>query len=484
MYLGIDLGTSAVKVVLADADGKIILSASESYPLFIPREGWSEQNPEDWVCACKKCLQSLQAKIPLDTVAGISFCGQMHGLVCLDKNDNVIRPAILWNDQRTSDAVDYLNRQIGIERLVKETGNRAVTGFTAPKLLWFRENEPQNFQRIAKIMLPKDYLAYVMSGVFATDVSDASGTLFFDVENRKWSTFMLDIIGVTENQLPQVYESYQAIGTIKPDMATECGIALDAKIIIGGGDQAVGAVGTGTVDDRATFISLGTSGVVFVAEEEYHKDNQGSLHSFAHANGKYHFMGVTLSAGASLNWWSDICKENDFAKLMNETHGKDIDDLLFMPYMSGERSPINAPFVKGSFFGLTLAHDRASMTKAVIEGICFSLKDCLRVVNGAGIFPKHARVIGGGSKSPEWMQILADVMGIEIATINTADGGALGSVILAMTGCGKFASVDEGCKRLIKEQRVFYPSTERNKQYEAKYLQYRKLSELICQWYS
>lgn len=483
MYIGIDLGTSSVKCVLADDEGIILCSSSKEYPLIIPHDGWSEQNPCDWFDGVKKAIAGLGEKHDLSKVKGISFSGQMHGLVCLDENDNVIRPAILWNDQRTVKETDYLNDVIGREKLLENTGNVAVTGFTAPKVLWIKNNEPENFKKIRKIMLPKDYIAYKMSGVFATDVSDASGTLFFDVKNRKWSDFMLSVLGLAKEQLPEVYESYQAIGNVRSEIAKELGLSSETKIVIGGGDQAVGAIGTGTVEDKTASISLGTSGVVFVASEKFFDEKNGSLHSFCHANGKYHTMGVTLSAAGSLKWWSEILKEKDIGLLMKEIEDTDVDDLLFMPYLSGERSPINDPFVRGTFFGLSLGHTRANMTKSVIEGICFSLKDCLEIVKGAGIDVKKARVIGGGVKSPVWLQILADVTGLTVSTINTADGGALGAVILAIKGCGAPDSIEEICKRIVKDEKTFSPNAERSETYCEKFKKYRSLREIDRSFY-
>lgn len=482
MYIGVDLGTSSVKCVLADKTGKIIASKSEAYPLIILKEGWSEQNPSDWFEAVKKCIKSLP-KSERKKVKGISFSGQMHGMVCLDNSGSVIRPAILWNDQRTTEETDYLNNTIGEEKLIEKTGNRAVTGFTAPKVLWLKNNEPENFDKIAKILLPKDYVAYKLSGVYATDVSDASGTLYYDVKNRKWSDYMLSVLGISENQLPKVYESYQAVGNILPDIAEELGLNKSVKIVIGGGDQAVGAIGTGTVESGTASISLGTSGVLFVAGEKFFDDKKGSLHSFCHANGKYHVMGVTLSAAGSLKWWTDSLNEKDVGALLEKTDSKPIDDLLFLPYLSGERSPINAPQAKGTFFGLTLLSDIESMTKSVIEGVCFSLKNCLSVIESSGIAVKKARVIGGGTKSPVWLQMLADITGLTLSTINTADGGALGAVILAMVGCKDKESVEKACAEIIREEKTYYPDKSRKALYEEKFIKFKRLTDIVCDYY-
>lgn len=482
MYIGVDLGTSSVKCVLADGAGKILAAATEAYPLITKNDGWSEQNPSDWFNAVKKCIKRLPEEM-LAKVKGVSFSGQMHGLCCIDKSGEVIRPAILWNDQRTFEETDYLNNVIGEKNLIAATGNRAVTGFTAPKVLWVKKNEPENFAKIHKILLPKDYVAYKLSGVYATDVSDASGTLYFDVKNRKWSQYMLDILGISEDQLPAVYESYEAVGTILPELAEELKLNESAKIIIGGGDQAVGAIGTGTVKDGTASISLGTSGVLFVAGDEFFDDGKGSLHSFCHADGKYHTMGVTLSAAGSLKWWTDDLGVSDVGALIEETKDKPIDDLLFLPYLSGERSPINAPKVKGTFFGLTLASDRASMTKSVLEGVGFTLKNCLSVLRGAGLKVNSARVIGGGAKSPIWLQMLADITGLRLSTISTADGGALGAVILAMVGCGDEKDVATACGKIIREVETFLPDETRFAEYENKFVKFKRLTDIVCDYY-
>ncbi|MGN0822904.1 MAG: xylulokinase, partial [Candidatus Gallimonas sp.] len=374
------------------------------------------------------------------------------------------------------------NREIGEEFLIRETGNRAVTGFTAPKVLWLKRNEPENFAKTAKILLPKDYVAYKLSGVYATDVSDASGTLYFDVRNRKWSEKMLSVLGIREEQLPPVYESDCAVGTVLAGIAAELGLNGNVKVVIGGGDQAVGAIGTGTVDSGAASVSLGTSGVLFVACDRFFDDGKGRLHSFCHSNGKYHVMGVTLSAAGSLKWWSDV-QGKEVRELTEEVVNAPSDDLIFLPYLSGERSPINAPEVKGTFFGLTLKSSRASMTRSVMEGVCFSLKDCLQVIRESGIEVSRARVIGGGTKSAVWLQMLADVTGLTLSTINTADGGALGAVILAMTGCGDAPDVESACSKIIREETTYYPDEALTGAYEAKFLQYRKLQRAVCGYY-
>ena len=473
MFLGIDLGTSSIKAVLADGAGRLVDHQSAEYPVYYPKEGWSEQRPEDWLEGLYTVLAGLGQRHNLGQVEGVSFCGQMHGLVMLDEADQVIRPALLWNDNRTAVQTEALNRDPGREALVRCTGNIAITGFTAPKLLWIRENEPEHFARIRRIMLPKDYLLYTMSGVFATD---ASGTLLFDVEHRRWSAPMLARLGIAAEQLPRVFESYEPVGAVCAGFAAKTGLNPAALIIAGGGDQAVGAVGTGAVGKNICSISLGTSGVVFAASDRFTADPAGRLHTFCHANGGYHMMGCTLSAAASLDWWAEsVLGRHDYDPLLAEVEGTEIDDLLFLPYLMGERSPVNDPSAKGIFYGLTLSKGRPAMTRAVLEGVCFALRDCYAVIQEQGIRPAFARVIGGGSRSPVWLQILSDVLGLELRTINTHDGGALGAVLLAMTGCGRFPSVAEAAKAVIQDVACFYPDSAQHHKYSEKFRRFHLL---------
>lgn len=477
MFLGVDLGTSSVKLVLADAKGHILDSASADYPLYFPEESWSEQNPDDWFGALVECISALGKRHDVSAVRGVSFSGQMHGLVVLDAHDKVIRPAILWNDNRTAEECDFLNNTVGRKKLLEWTGNVAFTGFTAPKLLWMKKHEPENFARIAKIMLPKDYLAYRMSGVFASDVSDDSGTLYFDVRNRRWSREMLEIIGISESQLPAIYESYEPVGKVCKEFAERTGMSTDAVVVIGGGDQAVGAVGTGTVREGTMFVSLGTSGVVFAPVAEFALNDNGGMHMFRHANGKFHIMGCMLTSAGAMKWWVDDILKADFNEVLDEVDETAVDDLLFLPYLMGERSPINDPNAKGAFYGLNLSHKRADMTKSILEGICFGLKDCYEAICRMGAKSAYARVIGGGSRSDKWMQILSDVLGLELRRINTSDGAGLGAVILAMTGCGVFPNVAEGCDSLIGDTDVFRPDRKRFERYREKFAAFKNLYE-------
>ena len=475
MYLGVDLGTSSVKLVLADGEGRIADSASAKYPLLLPEDGWSEQNPEDWYAGVIACVRELGCRHDLSAVKGVSFSGQMHGLVVLDKDDNVIRPAILWNDNRTTEECAYLNDVVGKDKLLEWTGNVAFTGFTAPKLMWMKRHEPENFARIAKIMLPKDFVAYKMSGVFGSDVSDDSGTLYFDVKNRAWSAPMLGIIGITEEQLPAIFESTDVIGHVSEEFAAASGLPVSAKVVMGGGDQAVGAVGTGTVKEGRMFFSLGTSGVVFAPCAEFAASTNGGMHVFRHANGRFHFMGCMLSAAGSMQWWSEEVTGMSVGDLLDEMPGVCTDAPIFLPYLMGERSPINDPDAKGAFYGINLAHKRADLTKAVVDGICFGLKDCYDNILGMGAEAGYARVIGGGSRSDKWMQILSDITGLELRRINTSDGAGLGAVILAMVGTGAVTSLDEACDRLIRDTDVFLPSESEHRAYAEKFAAFKEL---------
>lgn len=477
MFLGVDLGTSSIKLLLADNEGRIIDQQSAEYPISFPHEHWSEQNPEDWWQGFCSSLSALKERQNIKRVTHISFSGQMHGLVLLDKTDQVIRPALLWNDGRTAEQCAYLNNEIGRDKLIALTGNIALTGFTAPKVLWIRKHEPESFSRIARLMLPKDYIAYRLTGVFATDVSDASGTLFFDVKNRKWSKPMLDILGIRFEQLPNVYESGEVIGNVFDMNALELGLSSDTRVVIGGGDQAMGAIGAGAVYEGAVSINLGTSGVVFINSEKYVRSGD-ALHSFCNACGAYHLMGVTLSCAGSTKWWAkDVLETSDYSKLFSGLSKLPIDSLVFLPYLMGERSPINDPNAQGILYGLNAGHHRAAVTKAILEGVCFSLRDCAETARANGVSIASARVIGGGSRSADWLQILSDILGIPLSLINTSEGGGLGAIILCMVAAGKFPDVLSACEALITETQRFEPNMEKHTSYQSKFALYKQVYE-------
>ncbi|SNS60851.1 xylulokinase [Anaerovirgula multivorans] len=476
-FIGIDIGTTSVKIIVIDENGKIIKSIGKEYPLSFPKPLWSEQNPEDWWKQSIDGLGELLDGLDKNEVKAISFSGQMHGLVTLDENDKVVRPAILWNDQRTDKECEYLNNEIGRSKISEWTGNLALAGFTAPKILWLKENEPENFATMKKIMLPKDYLAYKMSGVFATDMSDASGTLYLDVKNRKWSLEMLKLLDISEGQLPNLYESYEVIGDIKSELADELGLNKNVKIIIGGGDQAVAAVGGGVVGSGSCSLSLGTSGVVFTSNEQFFVDGNNSLHSFCHANGKYHLMGVTLAAAASLKWWVEkINKSDDFDGLLNEAKEVTIDDNLFyLPYLMGERTPHNDPNCRGTFIGLNITHERKHMTRAVLEGVAFSLRDTFEIMKEMGVEITSININGGGAKSKLWCEIIADVLNVKVNKLNTNEGPSYGAAILASVGFGLFDTVENACCKFIKITESINPNKENSQLYNKKYKKFRKI---------
>lgn len=481
-FLGIDLGTSSVKLIVMDEMGNIIAETSKKYPINYPKDGWAEQNPEDWWNATKDGIIDLISNYSInpENINGISFSGQMHGLVILDKNNKVLMPAILWCDQRTENQCDYLNKTFGQDRLSNYTGNMALTGFTLPKLLWVKENKPDVYSKIAHIMLPKDYISFKLTGVFATDVSDASGTIMFDVKNRIWAKEMLDLLGINQDVLPKVYESFEVIGNVSKQASKDTGLLTKTKVIAGAGDQAAGAVGTGTVNPGALSVALGTSGVVFASSESFYVDNKNRLHSFCHANGKWHQMGVILSAASSLKWWVEnvnVDTKDGFEKLLSEAEKSPVgsNKLLFLPYLIGERTPYNDPCAKGTFIGLNLLHKRGDMTRSILEGVCFALRDSLEILKKLNVDIKEIRISGGGSKSKLWRQIVADVFNLNVYVVNSKEGPAYGAAILASVGCKAFKSVNEACGKLIKTTEKSDPIEENVEKYNSIYRIYSSL---------
>lgn len=475
-YIGVDLGTSAVKLLLMEGSGKICNIVSKEYPLFFPHPGWSEQNPEDWFAQSMEGIKELTEGIDRKEVAGIGFGGQMHGLVTLDKDDNVIRPAILWNDGRTGEETEYLNTVIGKEKLSQYTANIAFAGFTAPKILWMQKHEPENFKKVVKIMLPKDYLAYRLSGSFCTDVSDASGMLLLDVKNRCWSKEMLEICHITEEQLPKLYESWQVVGNLKAEVAKELGFSEDVKVVAGAGDNAAAAVGTGTVGDGQCNISLGTSGTIFISSKDFGVDENNALHSFDHADGSYHLMGCMLSAASCNKWWSEeILKTKDFAAEQAPIQKLGENQVFFLPYLMGERSPHNNPDARGVFFGMSMDTTRADMTQAVLEGVAFGLRDSLEVARSLGIHIERTKICGGGAKSPLWKKIIANVMNLKVDVPENEEGPSMGGAMLAAIGCGEYPDVETICNKLVRVVDTVEPEPELVAKYEEKYRKFRKL---------
>ncbi len=476
LYIGVDLGTSAVKLLLMDGEGKIQKIVSKEYPLYFPHPGWSEQKPEDWFAGSMAGIRELVSECDKSQVAGISFGGQMHGLVALDKDDHVIRPAILWNDGRTGEETDYLNQEIGKDKLSEYTANIAFAGFTAPKILWMKKHEPENFEKICKIMLPKDYLAYCLSGSFCTDVSDASGMLLMDVKNRCWSKEMMEICGITEEQLPKLYESYEVVGTLKPEIAEELGLSAEVKVIAGAGDNAAAAVGTGTVGDGMCNISLGTSGTIFISSKSFGVDQNNALHSFAHSDGHYHLMGCMLSAASCNKWWNeDILKTKDFAAEQANITKLGENQVFYLPYLMGERSPHNNPDARAMFIGMTMDTTREDMTQAVLEGVTFGLRDSLEVAKSLGIKIERTKICGGGAKSPLWKKILANIMNLKVDVIESEEGPALGGAMLAAVGCGEYPDVETIARKVVKVVDTVEPEPELVAKYEERYQKFKKI---------
>ena len=469
-YIGIDLGTSSVKLLLVSADGRILNSVTKEYPIYYPQSGWSEQKPEDWFNATLQGIEELLNGHSRYEVKGISFGGQMHGLVLLDEYDNVIRPAILWNDGRTQKQTEYLNTAIGKEKLSQYTANIAFAGFTAPKILWV--NEPENFAKIAKIMLPKDYLAYKLTGVHSTDYSDASGMLLLDVQNKWWSKEMCSLCFVEEKWLPKLFESYERIGQVRDEYNLP-----NAIVTAGAGDNAAAAIGTGTVGNGDCNISLGTSGTVFISQDAFSVDENNSLHSFAHANGKYHLMGCILSAASCNKWWlEEILQTKEYAK---EQEGLQTllgdNDVYFLPYLMGERSPHNDVNARGCFIGMRPDTTRKQMTLAVMEGVAYALRDCVEVAKLSGLQIHGTKICGGGARSDIWKRVVANVFGVPVYVLNIEEGPAYGAAILAMVGADAYSSVEEAADKIVKTSNSIIPQASLVEKYEKRYQKFKQI---------
>lgn len=478
LYIGVDLGTSATKLLLMNAEGTILNTVTKEYPLEFPKPGWSQQNPADWKCALLEGIPELLKGFDAEAVAGIGAGGQMHGLVVLDEADRVIRPAILWNDGRTAKQVDYLNNEIGKAKLSELTANIAFAGFTAPKILWMRENEPENFARIAKIMLPKDYINYILTGVHSCDFSDASGMLLLDVKNKCWSDEMLRICGISEAQMPKLFESFAPIGTVLPEVAAQLGIPSDTVVCAGAGDNAAAAIGTGVVGEGGCNISLGTSGTVFISSERFGVDRNNALHAFAHADGGYHLMGCMLSAASCNKWLMDeIYRTKDYAAeqmpITEEKLGEN--HVFFLPYLMGERSPINDTNARGTFIGMTMDTTRADLTQAVLEGVAFAIRDSVEVARSLGITVDASRICGGGAKSDLWKRIFANVLNAELQCPESEQGPGMGGAMLAMVACGEYPDVKTACDKLVHITSTVKPEPELVAKYEKRYRRFAKI---------
>jgi len=463
-YLGIDIGTSGTKTLAIDVAGKVLAESDAEYPLHQPRPGWTEQNPGDWWKATVKTVRSVmkKAKLKPESVKAIGLSGQMHGSVFLDRNDQVIRNALLWNDQRTVAECEQLTSAAGGRKnLIKMVANPALTGFQAPKILWLRNQEKRNFDKLAKVLLPKDDIRRRLTGEYVTEVSDASGTLLLDVVKRKWSKRLLSKLELDQEILPRVVESDEVTGTLTKEAARTLGLTTQCKVVGGAGDCAAGAVGTGVVRKGVLSTSIGTSGVMFVHSDEPQYDASGRLHTFCHAvNGKWHMMGVNLTSGGSLQWWVDsvlqglsgMASRNRYAAATAEAAAiaAGSDGLLFLPYLNGERTPHADPKARGSFVGLNLTHTRGHMTRSVMEGVTFALRDSLEIIESLGVPVRQIRASGGGSKNPMWRQIQADVFGKKITTLEVEQGPAFGVALLAAVGDGAYRSIESACQATIK----------------------------------
>ncbi len=475
-FIGVDLGTSSVKLILMDEKGAIARTVTREYPLYFPNPGWSEQNPEDWYRESIAGLKELVAGFDPAEIRGISFGGQMHGLVILDENDEVIRPAILWNDGRTGKETDYLNEVIGREKLVQYTGNIAFAGFTAPKILWVKANEPENFVRIRKIMLPKDYLAYRLSGAFVTDYSDASGMLLLDVANRCWSEEMCGICGITVDMLPELHESYDKVGTLIPSLAAELGLKESTVVAAGAGDNAAAAVGTGTVGDGKCNVSLGTSGTIFISSKEFAADTTYALHAFAHADGQYHLMGCMLSAASCNKWWmDDILGTKEYGAEQEAITELGENRVFYLPYLMGERSPWNDPKARACFVGMTMDTTRAEMTQAVLEGVAFAVRDMYEKARALGASVNRTMICGGGAKSPLWRKMVANILGIPVDVPVSEEGPGMGGAMLAMVACGVYANVEEAAAAIVRVSGTVEPDPELTAKYDERYKKFQLL---------
>lgn len=474
VLVGLDVGTGGARAVAVDESGSVVAEASSEYPLQSPRPGWTEQDPDDWWRGAREALGKVAAE---EEVAGIGLTGQMHGSVFLDSSDEVIRPALLWNDQRTFRQCDEITRIVGEERLISIAGNPALTGFQAPKIVWLRDEEPANFGQVARVLLPKDYVRLQLTGEYATDASDAAGTLLLDVRARDWSREILDALEIPHEWMPEVYEGPENTGTLREDVAEQLGLPAGIPVAAGGGDNAAAAVGTGIVGPGLVSSSVGTSGVLFAHASEFDPDPSGRLHAFCHAvPGAYHLMGVTLSAGGSLSWWRETLG-GDYDELVEVASDvpPGAEGLLFLPYLSGERTPHLDPKARGAFFGLTSRHGVAHMTRAVMEGVIFSLRDSLEIMRELEVPVEDVRATGGGARSALWRRLQADIYGTPVRRTVADEGPAYGAALLAGVAAGAYSDVDEATSVVKLREEITEPDRERAKVYEEHYEVYRSL---------
>ena len=479
VVLGLDVSTTATKAVLLDRTGAIRTSVAVEYPFETPHPHWSEQDPNVWWSSAVRAIRTAVGEVDGDVVEAVGLTGQMHGLVALDADDRVLRPAILWNDQRTEAECDEIREVIGRERLIRVTGNDALPGFTAPKLLWVRRHEPDVWDRIAHVLLPKDLVRLRLTGDHAVDRADGAGTLLFDLAGRDWSDEVVAALGIDPSWLPRTFEGTDVTGSVTGEAAEATGLRAGIPVVAGGGDQSAAAVGVGAVEPGVVSLSLGTSGVVFTTTDGPRIEPEGRLHAFCHCvPDRWHVMGVMLSAAGSLRWFRDALAPGvDFHDLVEEAASVPAgsDGLLFLPYLTGERTPHPDPEARGAFVGLTLHHGRAHLTRAVLEGVAFGLRDSLELTKGLGVpVSGPIRATGGGSRAPVWRGILSDVLRAPVATTTTSEGAAQGAAMLAAVGLGWFASVEEACRELVTLADIIEPSGEVSG-YDDAYARYRAL---------
>lgn len=483
--LGLDVGTTGAKAVLIAEDGRVLASATTEYPMSTPKPLWAEQNPEDWWRATQQSFRKVlsAANIKPTEVKGVGLTGQMHGLVLLGKNGEVLRPCIMWNDQRTASQCKTITDNVGAKRVLKLTGNPVLAGFTAPKIVWVREHEPDIYGKAAQVLLPKDYIRYRLTGDYATEVSDASGTSLLAVKQRDWSEEMLAELDIPPDWMPKVYESPEITGQVSKEGADATGLKAGTPVVGGGGDQAAGAVGNGVVRPGAVSVTVGTSGVVFAHTEELVIEPQGRLHAFCHAvPGAWHVMGVTLAAGGSLRWFRDVLAQSELSTVGLDTYEllmteasqapPGCEGLFFLPYLSGERTPYPDVNARGTFFGLTLRHTKSHMVRSVLEGVAFSLRDCLELIRSMGLDVTTVFASGGGARSELWRQILADVLDREMQTLTSTEGAPYGAALLAGVGTGIYETVESACNRAINVSTSTPPDPENVELYAKHYQVY------------
>ena len=500
MYLiGIDLGTSGTKSVLFDEKGNTISSYTYEYPMYQPQNGWAEQDPKDWwdaTCVSIKAIMHSAGTthgVKPEDVAGIGISGQMHGLVMLDREDNVLRRSIIWCDQRTGEECEQITETLGRDKLIEITANPALTGFTLSKILWVKNHEPELFEKCAKIMLPKDYVRYMLTGEFATEVSDASGMQLLNIAERRWSKEVMDAFDLDSSMFGKMYESYEVTGRLTEGAAALCGLKAGIPVVGGAGDQAAGAVGNGIVREGVVSSTIGTSGVVFAHTDNISIDPKGRVHTFCHAVPDcWHIMGVTQGAGLSLQWFrNNFCaSEVEAARMLGqdpyilmdkqaESVPAGANGVIYLPYLMGERTPHLDPDCRGLFYGLSAMHTRKDMLRAVMEGVGYSLMDCMDIINEMGINPSEVRASGGGGKSPLWRQMQCDMFGCNVTTVNSSEGPALGVAILAAVGAGIYSSVPEACDAIISIKNSIQPDVENGKVYARMHGQYQKIYEAL-----